>query len=207
MTRILSDHTVETEPLEESKATSSKAFGIFSKPSKRPKTADSAKTGIYSLSSRSRMGAFSYGMVEDETLPSFGISAHGTSLAYSNSLAYQSGRRSSVSNPPIRLDHQPPTPSPDISVRTTSQWQNTLSVPSTLATSLGTHFPGHKWSTTPIKSVLSSNSSNLPSPARDAVTDPRMIVYLNEAGMVASGTLEGFAQHLITHSKSGSGIV
>lgn len=182
----------------------------------RPKTADSMETRTSSTSSRSRMGTISSCILEDQISSPIDISTYGTSHAYSNSGAYRNDRRpsvSSVSTPSIRIDRQSPTPAPAISVHSASAYTastraNTLPVPqpSSLPTSIGTHFPDHRRGSTesqdgqisPIKSVLSSNSSHLSGPVREAVTDPRMIVNLNEAGLVVSGTLEGFVQRLIT---------
>jgi len=50
----------------------------------------------------------------------------------------------------------------------------------------------------PARSVLTSNSSaHLSGPVREAVTDPRIVVNVNETGVVQSGTLEGLVERLI----------
>jgi len=52
----------------------------------------------------------------------------------------------------------------------------------------------------PPRSVPSSNSSaHLSGPVREAVTDPRIIVKVNETGVVQSGTLEGLVERLIVN--------
>lgn len=52
----------------------------------------------------------------------------------------------------------------------------------------------------PSRSVQSSESSaHLTGPVREAVTDSRKIVNVNETGMVLSGTLEGLVERLIVN--------
>jgi son of sevenless-like protein len=86
----------------------------------------------------------------------------------------------------------------------------TVSVPH-LSTSLparpgGLYFPAERAAShdsnvsLPPRSIVSSNSSaHLSGPVREAVTDPRIIVNVNETGVVQSGTLEGLVERLIVN--------
>lgn len=137
-------------------------------------------------------------------------------IAHSDSTSYRNTRHNSISSvtttPSIVLDPFSPSHSPLMSGRSASMHtpskQGSLSVPqsSSAPTSFGTHFPdrrgsaeSHHGRAMTIGSAISSSSSHLSGPAREAVTDPREIVQVNPAGMVVFGTLEGFVKRLIMH--------
>lgn len=194
-------------------------FSITQKTPPRPATADSATSVMSSLSGqRTRTNTLHNKIPEtDELSPldgSFKYNGFG-----SHSLTQRIGRQNSVSSqaPSINVEReryeQPPYTSPTMHGRSSSGTtgkSGTLEVPqsSSLPSSYGSHFPITERSSSsdshagkaPIKSVISSDSGvHLTGPVREAVTDPRTILNVNEAGMITSGTLEGLVQRLITN--------
>ena len=116
------------------------------------------------------------------------------------------------SNPAYSIDfeHQPISPQRLHPRSASLSATPTVSAPH-LSTSLparpgGSYFPADRAAShdgtlsLPPRSVVSSNSNaHLSGPVREAVTDPRIIVNVNETGVVQSGTLEGLVERLIVN--------
>jgi son of sevenless-like protein len=172
---------------------------------RRPTTAPGASTGIPENEELSPLG-----------IPSIdrGFMGNAPDLRHrQNSVAsLNSSLNHPYSNPAYSIDFDHPSISPQrVHPRSASlSGAPTLSVPH-LSTSLparpgGSYFPAERAAShdsnfsLPARSVLSSDSSaHLSGPVREAVTDPRIIVNVNETGVVQSGTLEGLVERLIVN--------
>ena len=170
---------------------------------RRPITAPGASNGILENDELSPLG-----------IPSIDRGFMGNALGSrhrQNSVASVNSSLNAYSNPAYSISFDDPSISPQrVHPRSASvSGAPTLSVPN-LSASLphpgSSYFPYERAAShdsnfsLPVRSILSSDSSaHLSGPVREAVTDSRIIVNVNETGMVQSGTLEGLVERLIVN--------